>query len=155
MLTPAANPSGYSNTSVIAAASTSFDADAWHLFHGTADDNVHVQNAMLLVDRLIDLDMPIAEAFFFPNRAHVRLQTQTQTDKRTNRTRVRAVPTEPIRLHLALFVSCCVFICPLFQSMTQWKTGKPPRYLYERLIRILTGQGGPNGNGAYKPISPR
>ena len=103
-LRPQDNPSGYANTSVIAAASTRFDADAWHLFSGTADDNVHNQNSLLLVDALIDLDMPI-NAFFFPNRAH---------------------------------------------SLTQWKTGSPPKYLYERLVRLLTGTGGPDGNGAMR-----
>ena len=35
-------------------------------------------------------------------------------------------------------------------SLTQWKTGAPPRYLYERLTRLLTGTGGPNGNGAMR-----
>jgi len=105
MLTPAENLDGYTKTSVIQAASTKFDADAWHLFGGTADDNVHFQHSALLVDQLINLDMPV-ETFYFPNRAH---------------------------------------------SLTQWKTGQPPRYLYQRLMKLLTGSGGPDGNGQYKP----
>jgi dipeptidyl-peptidase-4 len=58
MLRPQDNPDGYANTSVIAAASTNFDADAWHLFSGTADDNVHWQNSALLVRRGTQMPQP-------------------------------------------------------------------------------------------------
>jgi hypothetical protein len=64
--------------------------------------SVHFQNSALLVDALINLDLPLS-IFYFPNRAH---------------------------------------------SLTQWKTGLPPKYLYEKLLQILTGGNGPNGNGA-------
>ena len=39
------------------------------LLGGTADDNVHFQNSALLVDALIDFDLPLS-LFYFPNRAH-------------------------------------------------------------------------------------
>lgn len=97
MLRPIDNPAGYDNTSVIHSASGAFDAN-WHLFGGTADDNVHFQNSALLVDALINLDVPLS-VFYFPNRAH---------------------------------------------SLLQWKTGAPPRYLYEMLLKLLTGSGGPS-----------
>jgi len=99
MMRPVDNPEGYSKTSVVEAASNKFDASSWSLWSGTADDNVHWQNSALLVDRLINLDLP-ADVFYFPNRAH---------------------------------------------SLTAWKTGAPPRYLYERLTKLLTGKGGPSG----------
>ena len=104
MQRPVDNPHGYANSSVIAAASTNFDAQAWRLFGGTADDNVHFQNSALLVDALINLDLPLS-VFYYPNRAH---------------------------------------------SLLQWKTGAPPRYLYETLQLLFTGSNGPNGNGVIK-----
>jgi dipeptidyl-peptidase-4 len=39
------------------------------LIHGTADDNVHIQNAIDLVDKLVESDVDF-EHFFYPNKDH-------------------------------------------------------------------------------------
>lgn len=39
------------------------------LIHGTGDDNVHFQNSVAMVDKLVEADKPF-ESFYYPNRAH-------------------------------------------------------------------------------------
>ncbi len=39
------------------------------LIHGTGDDNVHFQNSVMMVDKLIEADKQF-ESFYYPNRAH-------------------------------------------------------------------------------------
>jgi dipeptidyl-peptidase-4 len=40
------------------------------LIHGTGDDNVHIQGAERLVNRLIELGKPV-DMMFYPNRSHL------------------------------------------------------------------------------------
>ncbi|MBN2199264.1 MAG: S9 family peptidase [Candidatus Aminicenantes bacterium] len=54
MDTPAENPEGYKNGSVMTHA-PNFKG-VLHIEHGALDDNVHAQNSIQLIDRLIDLD---------------------------------------------------------------------------------------------------
>jgi dipeptidyl-peptidase-4 len=56
MRTPAENPAGYRTSSPLAAASRSKGKVL--LIHGTADDNVHMQNTMNFVDALIKANRP-------------------------------------------------------------------------------------------------
>ncbi|MDX2247834.1 MAG: S9 family peptidase [Bacteroidia bacterium] len=65
--TPQLNPGGYDDNSPI-----NFAGDlegAYLLVHGTADDNVHVQNSMEWVDALVAANKQF-EMFFYPNRNH-------------------------------------------------------------------------------------
>ena len=39
------------------------------LIHGTGDDNVHFQNSIMMVDKLVEADKQF-ESFYYPNRAH-------------------------------------------------------------------------------------
>ena len=39
------------------------------LIHGTGDDNVHFQNSVMMVDKLVEADKQF-ESFYYPNRAH-------------------------------------------------------------------------------------
>ncbi|MGQ1948503.1 S9 family peptidase [Geofilum sp. OHC36d9] len=67
MRSPKENPSGYKNTSSLQMA----DKLNGRLFiiHGTADDNVHFQNTMEYVDRLVQADKQF-DMFVYPNRNH-------------------------------------------------------------------------------------
>jgi hypothetical protein len=139
MLRPIDNPDGYTNASVIAAASTNFDSPNWHRFGGTADDNVHFQNSALLVSHD---DM----------RAHHTLRcTSAQITPYADMC-LCALPVcftcrQPeVDALIDLDMPLSVFYFPnRAQSLTHWKTGTPPRYLHQMLIRILTGS---NGRGA-------
>jgi dipeptidyl-peptidase-4 len=67
MRMPRENPSGYDQFAPLSL------ADDLHgrlfLIHGTADDNVHVQNAMEYTDRLVQAGKQF-DMFIYPNRAH-------------------------------------------------------------------------------------
>ena len=67
MDTPLENPEGYELGSAI----TYADNYKGHLLitHGTMDDNVHMQNTIQLIDRLIDLDKDF-ELMLYPNSRH-------------------------------------------------------------------------------------
>lgn len=75
MRRPQENFRGYDATSLMLKA----DNLNGNLFiiHGTADDNVHVQNTMLYIDRLIQADKDF-EMFLFPDKDHSILGKQTR-----------------------------------------------------------------------------
>ncbi len=67
MQTPQENPKGYDDNSPL------FFADKLKgkllLVHGTSDDNVHVQNAMQMINALIKADVPF-DSELYPDRTH-------------------------------------------------------------------------------------
>lgn len=67
MSTPELNPEGYKNSSVLEYAKNM--KGNLFLVHGTADDNVHFQNAVVLADILIDNAIPF-ETMFYPGKDH-------------------------------------------------------------------------------------
>jgi len=68
MRTPAANPTGYSETSVVSKASN-FKPNSLLLLHGTADDNVHFHNSAMMVSTLVKAGVEF-EAMYYPNDNH-------------------------------------------------------------------------------------
>ncbi len=76
MRTPQENPDGYDLNSP-----TTFAKDlkgSYLLVHGTADDNVHFQNAMELVKALNEAGVEY-DQFFFPNKNHFIMGGNTRT----------------------------------------------------------------------------
>lgn len=67
MDTPAENPEGYKNTSVLTYADKY--KSGLRLVHGTTDDNVHMQNSIQLVSKLQDLGKHF-EMMVYPNERH-------------------------------------------------------------------------------------
>ncbi len=67
MSLPSLNPGGYKNASVLEHASNI--KGKLLLIHGTADDNVHFQNSVELVNKLIDNNIQF-ETMFYPERNH-------------------------------------------------------------------------------------
>ncbi len=67
MGTPRQNPTGYAESSVVAAASRL--ADPLLLVAGTGDDNVHWQNTLQFVQALIRADKPY-RLLIYPNKTH-------------------------------------------------------------------------------------
>lgn len=67
MRTPQENPEGYDSNSPINHVEKL--KGNYLLIHGTADDNVHVQNSMDLVDALIKQNKQF-EQFYYPNKNH-------------------------------------------------------------------------------------
>ena len=65
--TPQLNPDGYDAWSPITHAYKL--EDDYLLIHGTGDDNVHFQNAVVLQDALISANKHF-DSFFYPNRTH-------------------------------------------------------------------------------------
>jgi len=67
MSLPQDNPEGYRNSSPV------FAADSLNgkllLVHGTGDDNVHMQNSIQMIDRLIDAGKQF-NLMFYPNQKH-------------------------------------------------------------------------------------
>ncbi len=67
MSTPQDNPTGYAQT-----ASQQFVGgirSRFLLIHGTGDDNVHPQNSVQLIDRMVKANVPMQQ-LFYPNRTH-------------------------------------------------------------------------------------
>jgi dipeptidyl-peptidase-4 len=64
---PQDNPQGYDDYSPLTHAARL--KGNYLLIHGTGDDNVHVQNALMMVDKLIEANKQF-EVFFYPNRNH-------------------------------------------------------------------------------------
>ena len=67
MQTPQENASGYDNNSPITHAEKL--QGNYLLIHGTADDNVHVQNAMILINRLVSLNKNF-DWLIYPDKNH-------------------------------------------------------------------------------------
>ncbi len=67
MQTPQMNPEGYTKGAPLTYAGQ-IEGD-YLLVHGTGDDNVHFQNAVEMVDKLV-LEGVQFETMFYPNRAH-------------------------------------------------------------------------------------
>lgn len=65
--TPQENPSGYDDNSPLNFAHL-LEGD-YLLIHGTADDNVHVQNSMQMINALVEANKQF-EYFGYPDRAH-------------------------------------------------------------------------------------
>jgi len=68
MSTPADNPIGYNETSVLQHAANT-PTNSLLLMHGTGDDNVHFQNTVELASVLIQSNVQF-ETMFFPNDDH-------------------------------------------------------------------------------------
>ncbi len=67
MQTPQMNPSGYKKGSPITYADQ-IDGN-YLLVHGTGDDNVHFQNSVELINKLVEEDVQF-ETMYYPNRSH-------------------------------------------------------------------------------------
>ena len=67
MKTPQENPTGYDNNSPITYADNL--KGKYLLIHGTADDNVHVQNAMVMINSLVHKDKDF-EWLIYPDKNH-------------------------------------------------------------------------------------
>jgi dipeptidyl-peptidase-4 len=67
MGTPAENPEGYRITSALTHAEKM--KGSLLLIHGMADDNVHLQNVIVLVDRLVSHSKNVT-TMFYPERRH-------------------------------------------------------------------------------------
>lgn len=67
MQTPQMNPEGYKKGSPLTYADQI--EGNYLLVHGTGDDNVHFQNSVAMVNRLIDADVPF-ETMYYPDRNH-------------------------------------------------------------------------------------
>ncbi len=65
--TPQLNPSGYDDNSPINFAKQL--QGKYFLVHGTADDNVHFQNSLEMVDALVNANKQF-DSFFYPNKNH-------------------------------------------------------------------------------------
>jgi len=67
MRSPQENPGGYDDNSPINFVSEL--EGSLLLVHGAADDNVHMQNSMMLIQKLVDTDKQF-EMQFYPNQNH-------------------------------------------------------------------------------------
>ena len=67
MDTPQTNPDGYRSGSALSAATEL--ADALLIVHGTGDDNVHPQNSIALMDKLVAAGIPFEDALY-PREMH-------------------------------------------------------------------------------------
>lgn len=69
MQTPQNNPDGYENTTI--SNMTALQGNVrFLLMHGVADDNVHMQNSLTLLDRLDLAGVENYDAHFFPDSDH-------------------------------------------------------------------------------------
>ena len=69
MQTPQNNPSGYENTTI--SNMTALQGSVrFLLMHGVADDNVHMQNSLTLLDRLDLAGVENYDVHFFPDSDH-------------------------------------------------------------------------------------
>jgi len=68
MRTPAQNPTGYNQTSILIRAAN-IQNSRFLLIHGTGDDNVHFQNSAELAKTLIKHNVQF-DTMFYTNRDH-------------------------------------------------------------------------------------
>ena len=69
MHTPQHNPNGYANTSI--SNTTALQSNARFLImHGVADDNVHMQNSLTLLDKLDVAGVENYDVHVFPDSDH-------------------------------------------------------------------------------------
>jgi dipeptidyl aminopeptidase B len=69
MLTPQNNPEGYANTTISDVKRLSQNV-RFLIMHGVADDNVHMQNSLLLLDRLDLGNVENYDVHVFPDSDH-------------------------------------------------------------------------------------
>ena len=69
MLTPHANPLGYHNAAIVNTTAMG-EARRFFIAHGTGDDNVHVQNSLALMDRLMESGIENWDSQFFADDDH-------------------------------------------------------------------------------------
>lgn len=69
MTTPQENASGYDQNSPITHVSEFDDSNSFLLIHGTADDNVHVQNSMQLIEALVQANKQF-DWRLYPDKNH-------------------------------------------------------------------------------------
>lgn len=67
--TPQHNPSGYTNSSITNVTALSASV-RFLLMHGVADDNVHLQNTLTLLDKLDVAGVENYDVHFFPDSDH-------------------------------------------------------------------------------------
>ena len=69
MRRPTDNPVGYANTTLLTERARLLTVSSYMVIHGTADDNVHVQNTQLLVEQLTKAGQQFS-SFFYTNANH-------------------------------------------------------------------------------------
>lgn len=69
MRTPQENPDGYDNNAPETMVKYMHDGTKFLLIHGTADDNVHFQNAVMLTEAMIQADKEF-ESEYYPDKHH-------------------------------------------------------------------------------------
>jgi len=69
MRTPDENKEGYEKCSILNSDMQNFKKSWYSIIHGTADDNVHFQNAALITKALIEADVEFDD-FFYADEAH-------------------------------------------------------------------------------------
>ena len=69
MHTPEHNPNGYDNTSISDMAALG-ESVRFLVIHGASDDNVHVQNTLVLVDKLDLANVQNYDLHFYPDSDH-------------------------------------------------------------------------------------
>lgn len=69
MHTPQHNPSGYNNASITDAAALG-DNVRFMIMHGVSDDNVHLQNTLVLLDKLDLANIDNYDMQVFPDSDH-------------------------------------------------------------------------------------
>lgn len=67
--TPQRNPLGYNQASVTNMTALN-QTSRFLLVHGTADDNVHFENSMLLVDQLNQAKVENYDTLYYPDSSH-------------------------------------------------------------------------------------
>ncbi|KAL6049444.1 Dipeptidyl peptidase 4 [Balamuthia mandrillaris] len=67
MQTPSLNPSGYQNSSILANPLANFANISFLLVHGTADDNVHLQNSAELSKLLVNKGIAFQQMYYTNN----------------------------------------------------------------------------------------
>jgi dipeptidyl aminopeptidase len=69
MRTPQRNPVGYENAAINNMTALSYVRRIL-LAHGVSDDNVHIQNTLTLVDKMVSAEMNNYDLLLFPDSDH-------------------------------------------------------------------------------------